>query len=515
MESDSGESRTNSRKTVPWFWLALVLQSATFAALAWTAVTAPTPIWRLVALAIAAHVPYLAALYWAAKSPLRSVWTLLPICLALRLILVFAPPVFSDDVYRYVWDGRVLVSGTNPYRFSPDSAELAQLRDENWKKINHPSLRTIYPPAAQIVFGATSLVCPRPLAFKLLSGLADVGVVCLVILLAGGRFRHKAMPDQRQSKALWAGLVYGICPLPCIETAMSGHLEPVAVLLTLLALRFATLKRGVISAALLGLGTGVKLLPILAAPAIARKSRLVWIVVPAVLVALYLPFHSAGIGLASTTDTFVRRWEANAGLFAATKTAAQATIGAIAGVSDLDAMVHVAPLDPVAGALQNTFFSLHKDGGYDPAAPGAFALRDLSLALTKLVLGLFLVAVVVYVWLKKMDPPRAAAWVLGAFLIASPVVHPWYLLWVLGLAAALDLWPWFVLAATAPLAYLPLDDWWTYQIWEVPCWIPCVEYGAFLLAGAAYLVFDRGRKQNQKNNHNKKVKAGLQIPKRR
>ncbi len=498
MESASGESRPNSRKTIPWLWLALVLQATIFAALAWTAATAPTPVWRIVTLAIVAHVPYLAALYWAAKTPLRSAWTVLLICLALRLVLVFAPPVFSDDVYRYVWDGRVLVSGTNPYRFSPDSTELVQLRNENWRGINHRSLRTIYPPAAQLVFAAASFICPRPLAFKLLSGFADVGVVCLVILLAGGRLRRQAVPDQRQAKAFLSGLVYGICPLPCIETAMSGHLEPVAVLLTLLALHFAVKQRGVLSAIFLGLGTGVKLVPVLAVPAIAKKNRLVWIVVPAVLIALYLPFHSAGIGLASTTDTFVRRWEANAGLFAVTKASAQAAIGAVAGVSDLDAMVYVAPLDPVANALQDTFFSLHKDGGYDPAAPGAFTLRDLSLALTKLILGLFLVAVVVYVMLKKMEPPRAAAWIMGAFLIASPVVHPWYLLWILALAAALDLWPWFVLAAAAPLAYLPLDSWWSEQVWEVSSWIPWVEYGAFLFAGAAYWGFYRSRKQNQK-----------------
>src|SRR5512132_3887780 len=36
-----------------------------------------------------------------------------------RLSIVFAPPYLSDDIYRYVWDGRVQAAGINPYRYIP------------------------------------------------------------------------------------------------------------------------------------------------------------------------------------------------------------------------------------------------------------------------------------------------------------------------------------------------------------------------------------------------------------
>src|SRR5829696_5706523 len=63
-----------------------------------------------------------------------------------RLSILFAPPYLSDDIYRYVWDGRVQAAGINPYRYIPAAPELAQLRDEAiYPKINRKDwAHTIY-----------------------------------------------------------------------------------------------------------------------------------------------------------------------------------------------------------------------------------------------------------------------------------------------------------------------------------------------------------------------------------
>src|SRR6266851_747534 len=54
-----------------------------------------------------------------------------------RLSVVFAPPYLSDDIYRYVWDGRVQAAGINPYRYIPADEHLQSLRDEAvYPKIN-------------------------------------------------------------------------------------------------------------------------------------------------------------------------------------------------------------------------------------------------------------------------------------------------------------------------------------------------------------------------------------------
>ncbi|MDQ6798694.1 MAG: hypothetical protein M3011_11885, partial [Actinomycetota bacterium] len=70
----------------------------------------------------------------------------------------------SDDLYRYAWDGAVQAHGIDPYRYPPDDAHVAELRDRwlwpnartcaSWDKepgcsrLNRPMERTIYPPVA-------------------------------------------------------------------------------------------------------------------------------------------------------------------------------------------------------------------------------------------------------------------------------------------------------------------------------------------------------------------------------
>src|SRR6185369_9777109 len=77
-----------------------------------------------------------------------------------RLSILFAPPYLSDDIYRYVWDGRVQAAGINPYRYIPAAPELAHLRDNViYPKINRRDwAHTIYPPSAQAVFFLTTRI---------------------------------------------------------------------------------------------------------------------------------------------------------------------------------------------------------------------------------------------------------------------------------------------------------------------------------------------------------------------
>ena len=46
-----------------------------------------------------------------------------------RITLLVSPPMFSDDLYRYVWDGRIQSNGINPFKYPPSAPELAEFRD--------------------------------------------------------------------------------------------------------------------------------------------------------------------------------------------------------------------------------------------------------------------------------------------------------------------------------------------------------------------------------------------------
>src|SRR5512141_2776502 len=70
-----------------------------------------------------------------------------------RLTLVPHGVVGSDDIYRYLWDGKVAASGVNPFLYSPNDSRTSHLASADLpSKVNHPEMRTVYPVVAQLFF---------------------------------------------------------------------------------------------------------------------------------------------------------------------------------------------------------------------------------------------------------------------------------------------------------------------------------------------------------------------------
>jgi hypothetical protein len=74
------------------------------------------------------------------------------ITVAVQLTGLLVFPLTSDDVYRYVPDGRVQLAGIDPYRFAPLVEAVRGLRNAALfppgrpPLINRPTVPTIYPP---------------------------------------------------------------------------------------------------------------------------------------------------------------------------------------------------------------------------------------------------------------------------------------------------------------------------------------------------------------------------------
>jgi hypothetical protein len=70
-----------------------------------------------------------------------------------RLILLSLSPIASDDLNRYLWDGRVMTNGINPYRYAPNDPSLNFLHTSTLpQSVNFPAMKSIYPPFAQLIF---------------------------------------------------------------------------------------------------------------------------------------------------------------------------------------------------------------------------------------------------------------------------------------------------------------------------------------------------------------------------
>jgi hypothetical protein len=200
--------------------------------------------------------------------------------------ILFAPPYLSDDIYRYVWDGRVQAAGINPYRYIPAAPELAQLRDEAiYPKINRRDwAKTIYPPVAQVVFFLTTRISESVTWMKttmLGFELVTIWAIAQLLTLLG-----------RPRQLL---LLYAWHPLVVWEFAGSGHVDAIAIAFIALAFLVWQKKSDLGAGFTLACATLVKLFPVVIVPAMLKRGR--WKIAPifaATIIIGYLVYLSVG-----------------------------------------------------------------------------------------------------------------------------------------------------------------------------------------------------------------------------
>ena len=74
------------------------------------------------------------------------------------VLVATTEPLFENDHYRYLWEGRVVTAGKNPYTLAPKSPELDAIAFNARDKIGFSNLPTVYPPVALIWFGVASFL---------------------------------------------------------------------------------------------------------------------------------------------------------------------------------------------------------------------------------------------------------------------------------------------------------------------------------------------------------------------
>lgn len=212
-------------------------------------------------------------------------------CVLLRLITVNVEP--SDDLYRYLWEGRIQAAGYNPYVTPPDAGVLSEFRDDNWAKINHPDYSAIYPPLAQISFRAIASIHPSLMAFKIANVLADV---LTLMLLA----RWLALRGQSRDRLI----LYAVCPLTLAAFGIEGHLD--SMMIALLAGAGIADEKGKqhLCGVFLGLATLAKLVPVVLLPWLFVKNRRSAGLMLVVIGLGYLPYADAGGALFNSLTRF-------------------------------------------------------------------------------------------------------------------------------------------------------------------------------------------------------------------
>ena len=381
-----------------------------------------------------------------ARSTIRS-RTVLAVAMALRLVLATVPGLtLSDDLYRYLWDGRVAASGVSPYAYRPNDPALSGLRDAAvYPHLNSASYYSVYPPASQAVFrvaGEVELRAGSAWALAFLRGvgaLTEMTALLLLYRLTRGR-------------ALFA--LYALSPLVLVE-ASRGHTELYALPLLVGAAWAVRRARTSWATAALSLAGAVKLVPFALVPLLwsrmhvrtSTQSLAVAVGIGLLVLAIVHP-HLAHVS--ASLRLYTSYFEFNAGPYALLKPWLGERYGGDTG-----------PL--AARMLAATFL-----GGYAVAA--------------------------VFQWWKK-DPllqakPRHVVRTMGAvwlaFLATATTVHPWYLLPVLLLAVAAASPT--LASATAWLAACAMGTYTHYTVGGDALWTVAGWTGAALILAISALV---------------------------
>ena len=372
----------------------------------------------LLALWAVAHAVYVTSAWVVTRPPLAPrprwpLWMVIAVAVVARALLIPAEPTLSEDIYRYLWDGRLVAHGVNPYLHAPADSTLAPFHDELLARLNHFDVPTIYPPAAQLLFGAIARTELSPRAFRLATlGLEIVLWAALVYLL-----RRRGFPEERLLLFAWN-------PVVLIESYASGHLDLWMAAFLVLALAMLEAKRTFSAGAAYALAVMTKYTPLLLVPFLVRR-RAVGLLAIAAAVSLFLllPFWSAGRSLWIGLATYLGQWEFNGSLYKI----------------------------------------LRAFGAADATARAALAA---ALAVAAL-----------WISVRARTAAGAAIALLTAYLLASPTVFPWYLVPVAALLPLYPSPALITFSGLVALSYLPLPAYHATGRWGLPNWIPLVEYG--------------------------------------
>jgi hypothetical protein len=392
-----------------------------------------------------------------------GLWVIAAFAIAFRLILLPSRPTLSDDMYRYVWDGRVQAHGLSPYRYPPAAREVAGLRRgdrEVWPFINRKPVVTVYPPGAQLAFaGLWRVVGDSVVGFKT----ALVAAELLGGALLVGLLRRFGLPPERALLYLWS-------PLLVFEVAHAGHVDGLMLPLLVAAFQARVAGRPGWLGFWLGAAALVKLFPALLFPALLpargadepRTGRLSWLRTGPLPVVL-----AFGATLGAGYLLYARGGASPLGFL----------FGYFGENFNLGLARLLFAASPWLGLERSTLANVVTFGGL--AALGAwFVLRPAGTA--RQALGRCL-------------------WLIGWFTLFTQNLFAWYLLWLLPLIAlfaepgrrfGFRLAPvtgWLVFTGTSALSYLFFIQ------WRVVAWGQLAEYLPLYVVLAASAIAWRRR----------------------
>ncbi len=189
-----------------------------------------------------------------------------------RLILLFSMPNLTDDFYRFLWDGQLLLHQHNPYTATPDQVAanhfygMQDILQQSglYAALNSRPWHTIYPPLSQGLFATAAWISRGNMVIYMLVLKCSIFIFETgSILLLPKILEQLKMPKKNQ-------LLYTLNPLIILELTGNLHFEASMIFFLLVAFYFLNRSKRDLSAIAFGFAIGSKLWPVMLLPLFFR-----------------------------------------------------------------------------------------------------------------------------------------------------------------------------------------------------------------------------------------------------
>ena len=337
-----------------------------------------------------------------------------------RALGLFAEPILEDDDFRYLWDGYRFVTSGTPYGIAPAEFFTA----DNLPKPMLAILDRVNYPEIPTLYGPVSQS-----VFALAYLIFPASLLTLKCLIFS--FDIAGLLLLKRFAANNFFIFYAWNPLIIKEIAFSAHHDAIGIFFLILALYAYSQKKCLLTASSLGLAVSVKLIALLIVPLMLyRLTPRAWVIFAITVSCCYLPFLiNTGATDLIGLFRFAESWEFNSSVFA---------------------------------LLQRVLDSA--------------SIRLFSVGI--------LIAGVIVLLPSTSDRIARGDILFAILLLLSPVVNPWYILWLLPFAVIYpSRWAWLT-SMTVSLSYitgLNLNDA-QLSAYDHPYWVRIAEYIPIALA---------------------------------
>ncbi|MBT8293921.1 MAG: mannosyltransferase, partial [Eudoraea sp.] len=240
-----------------------------------------------------------------------------------RLIFLMVEPNLSQDFYRFIWDGELVLSGINPYLQTPDAIMangeiLLSNAQELHNGMGSLSARHFsnYPPLNQLLFAISAFLGGKSIMGSLIVMRSIIILADLGIYYFGKKLLR--LLNRSPHLIFW----YFLNPLIIIELTGNLHFEGVMLFFFILGLCFLSANKWLLAAIVFACSISIKLVPLMFLPLFVTyfgvmKSIKFYVALGITILLCLLPFYSMEFfnNYANTVGLWFSNFEFNAGLY--------------------------------------------------------------------------------------------------------------------------------------------------------------------------------------------------------